>query len=308
LLGALTLGAVVMLVATLLDRTRSPEASSGLGPMVAVLLLAAVGVLAALFSLAVRRQSTTGLVVLVLVMAWPLVLLVARPLVLAYRERSFDRELARVGDFPDPSARAMAQAIAAGDTTELRRLLDGQPPPTATDRAGNDLLAWSIVVVRDKQGDAGPVRVLLDAGADPRRSRVEGTLDVINYLIRGAPPAARDALPLLLQHGADPNAVDAETGKTPIAGLHDEPELLRVLVEHGADIDRVQPSGVTAVVEYIGSRQWESALYLIERGARLDVRNADGLSVDYYLDSWKDSVYGEQHAGWDRVREAIARR
>jgi hypothetical protein len=30
--------------------------------------------------------------------------------------------------------------------------------------------------------------------------------------------------------------------------------------------------------------------------------------VDYYLNDWKESVYGEHPEGWDKVREAIAER
>src|SRR5262245_44167517 len=92
------------------------------------------------------------------------------------------------------------------------------------------------------------------------------------------------------------------------AVLDDVEEVVRVLAENGADIDRIQPGGVSAVVELLSTRQWESALYLIEKGANLDIENERGLSVDYYLDSWKDNAYGEHPEGRDRVREAIARR
>jgi ankyrin repeat protein len=102
--------------------------------------------------------------------------------------------------------------------------------------------------------------------------------------------------------------VASETGQTPIAAIHDEPEMLRALVEAGADLDRVQPNGVTALVHFIATRQWESALYLIGKGASLDVRNADGLSVDYYLNEWKESVFGDHPEGWDQVRDAIRAR
>ncbi len=30
---------------------------------------------------------------------------------------------------------------------------------------------------------------------------------------------------------------------------------------------------------------WDSAVYLIQRGAKLDVTNPDGLSVDYFLEA-----------------------
>jgi hypothetical protein len=71
-------------------------------------------------------------------------------------------------------------------------------------------------------------------------------------------------------------------------------------------VDRIQSDGTPAIVRFIGTRQWDSALYLIEKGAKLDV-NQNGLSVDYYLNDWKESVFGEHPEGWDRVREAIAK-
>jgi len=101
---------------------------------------------------------------------------------------------------------------------------------------------------------------------------------------------------------------DPQSSRTPIGSVYNEPEILRALVEHGADIDRIQPDGVPAIVGLIGTRQWESALYLIEKGADLDVSTTHGLSVDYYLNDWKDSVFGEHPLGWDTVREAIAKR
>ena len=38
-------------------------------------------------------------------------------------------------------------------------------------------------------------------------------------------------------------------GKTPIGSVYKQPEMVRALAEHGADIDRIQPGGVPAVVE-----------------------------------------------------------
>ena len=41
---------------------------------------------------------------------------------------------------------------------------------------------------------------------------------------------------------------------------------------------------------------------IIEKGARLDIANADGVSLDYYLKDWKDSVFGAHPPGWEQVR------
>lgn len=204
----------------------------------------------------------------------------------------------------------MATAITANDTTTLAQLLNGKAPPPGQDKAGNDLLAFALVYARDRRGHAAPVRTLLQAGADPRLTRVgEAKMDVLNFMVLGMTDVGREIVRALLEHQADPNAVDPVNGGTPLGAVAGEPEVVRWLVEHGANIDALQNSGVPAIVSFIGQQDWESALYLIEKGANLDIRNADGLSVDYYLKDWKDTIYGAPPPeGWDRVRAAIAAR
>jgi hypothetical protein len=290
------------------ERTSSPEAGRGLGLFAVLFLLALLAGAAALLNVAARRQSTTGLIALTVILAWPVVFLIADPAMKAYKARKYAAADAGVGDFTDPTLAAMARAIARNDSATLTTLLNGQRPPAGKDRAGNDLLGYALVTVRDGQGSASTVRALLDVGADPRTTRMAGGDDVVSYIINAHSPAADDALRALLEHGADPNVVNRYSRNTPLGDVSDNPAMVRALVEHGADIDRIQSDGTPAVVRFIGTRQWESARYLIEQGARLDVVNTHGLSVDYYLDDWKDSVFGDHPDGWDRVREAIAAR
>lgn len=290
------------------ERTSSPEAGPGLGIFAVLFLMVLLAGGGLFLAYAARRQWTGALVTMAVVLLWPLVSMVAHPAIIAYKAHRFASAEAAVGDFRDPVLKAMADAMRRNDGVALRQLLKGQPPPTGKDRAGNDLLVYALVLVRDKGGTADPVRALLDAGADPRRSRTPEGGDVVHFMIHGRSPEAVETMRLLLGHGADPNAIDPQSGKTPIAAVYEQPDLVRALADHGADIDRIQPGGVPVVVDLIGTRQWESALYLVEKGANLDVKNSHGLSVDYYLDDWKDSVHGEHPEGWDRVREAIARR
>ena len=290
------------------ERTSSPEAGRGLGVYMVLFLMALLAGAGWLLSVAARKQSPTGLILMTLLLLYPLVMLVAIPTVRWYKDRRFANEEARVGDFLHPTLKPIARAIRENDTATLARLLSAKPALDGADRAGNDLLAYALVVVRDRKGSAEPVRMLLEAGADPRASRVGGGDDVVNFMVNGGTPAAHEAMRLLLEHGADPNAPSGEGGRTPIARVYKEPEIVRLLVEHGADIDRIQPDGVPAVVKFIGASEWESALYLIEKGANLDAKNAEGLSVDYYLNDWKENVYGQHPPGWDKVREAIAKR
>lgn len=306
--GALLVGALYALVRVATERTSSPEAGRGLGVLAVGLMLVLLAVAGVFVTIAARKQSPAGLFTMTVILAWPLVFLVADPLVRKYRERSFTNEEARVGDFRDAALAAMAGAIAGNDTATLTRLLGGRAPPAGKDRAGNDLLAFALVMVRDRKGSAAPVRALLEAGADPRQVRMGSGEDVLTYLVLGHSPEGREAMQALLEHGADPNIVDPQTERTPLGSVYQDPVMVRLLVEHGADIDRIQYGGITALVHFISTREWDSALYLIERGANLDIANADGLSVDYYLNDWKESVFGEHPEGWDKVRQAIAAR
>jgi hypothetical protein len=306
--GVLVIASIVSLVWALTDTTRTPEAGSGLGALIAVVVVLLVAAAGAALMVAARKRSVAGLIVLTILLLWPGALLIARPAVLGYRSWSRAHREARMGDFEDPVIAAMAMAVEANDTAALSHLLGGSPPGTETDRAGNNILAYSLIVLRDSGGRAEPVRILLDAGADPGATRMGSGEDVIGYLVRRHSHEMHDVIRLLLEHGANPNVVDSVSGNTPLGDAGSEPELVRMLVEHGADIDRIQSNGIPAVVRFIGDHYWESARYLIEKGANLELANADGLSVDYYLESWKTDVNGEHPEGWERVRETIAAR
>ena len=290
------------------ERSTSPEAGRGLGVMVMVALLVVVAIVGVLLYIAIQKQSPWGMRIMVVLVAYPIVMLIAMPVVSWYKTHRFESEYNRVGDFADPALKPIAAAIATNDTATLTTLLAGKVP-AGLDKAGNDLLAYSLMAFRDRRGYVEPIRILLEAGADPRSTIIgETKQDVLNYMVLGINEQGREVVRLLLEHKADPNLRDPITGNSPLNSVSGDPDVVRMLVEAGADIDALQPSGLTPLVGFISTRDWDSALYLINKGARLDVKNADGLSVDYWLDQWKESVYGEHPEGWDRVRAAIAAR
>jgi hypothetical protein len=304
LLGALLVVTVLMAR----DSQPSPDGGRGYGCVfVSIMYILVLGAGGLLFAFT-KSQSRGGVFAMAVVLAFPVIMMVVEPGVKAYQRWRFEREYARVGQFKEPALRPIAEAIRAGDCAALTRLLGGKPPPAGLDRAGHDVLGYALAAFRNRKGSLDCVRALLEAGCDPKTAQMPDGLAPIHFMIVDPTPGGREAVHLLLEHGADPNAVDPITGDTPIRGSGDSLDLVRALIEAGADMERIQSSGVTALVDFVAGRHWESARFLVERGARLDVANEDGLSLDYYLKDWKDSVFGEHPEGWDRLRAAIAAR
>ena len=95
------------------------------------------------------------------------------------------------------------------------------------------------------------LQLLLEAGADPNVRFCHGTTALLNAV------SSTDVVPgaslLLLQHGADPNLADAETDFTPLmaAASAARVDLVRQLLEHGADVTQVNHAGQT-VLDILG--------------------------------------------------------
>ena len=132
-------------------------------------------------------------------------------------------------------------------TNNVRRLLEHGADPGVIDlytgQTPLHLAAWV--------GDIETVRVLLEYGADPnaettRPSRAK------TALIEAARNASDPLLiKLLLEHGADPNARDhwrhaQETALHPMA-VHQKVEMLKILLDFGADINIKDSDGRTAI-------------------------------------------------------------
>ena len=282
----------------LTETTHSPEAGPGLGGLLVAFLLLLMAGSGFLLWWAANRQLTGVVVGITVVMAYVGVSLVAQPLVKKYKERAFERELAKSGSFSNPELQALAQAIRTGDAVQLQQLLKGQPPPAGKDAAGQDLLTFAIATIFDAKHNPECVRVLLEAGADARA--LNAAENPVRLMLFYNNPESAETLRLLLAHGADPNAFPLREG--------DNLEVVRMLVEAGANMNAKDEGGMTPLLHFISTRKWDIAQYLVEKGADLSAQTEHGLSVDYYLKDWKDSVYGEHPPEWDRLREAINKR
>ena len=94
--------------------------------------------------------------------------------------------------------------------------------------------------------------VLLEHGADPNQY-VYGSKPLLDLLQREQGEDKEQVLAILLEHGADPNIAQESTGETPlmIAALGPHVDLVKQLLEHGADVTQVNREG-KSVLDLLG--------------------------------------------------------
>ena len=90
-----------------------------------------------------------------------------------------------------------------------------------------------------------------------------------------------DTVALLLDRGADPNAVARSEQIGPVQPLHSaaatrQLECARLLIAHGADVNARQAGGYTPLHEAAGNGDIELARLLLEAGADREARKDDG--------------------------------
>ncbi len=145
----------------------------------------------------------------------------------------------------------------------------GRPLATAT----ADLLALTV-----ERGEVGNVRALLRLGADPSGRPRSGIPPLITALDRGR----LDLAALLLRAGADPNAPGLD-GRAPLVravqgvrwGEPHAREAVALLLAHGADPNLVH-EGWTGLHTAVAAGDAELAAVLLAAGADPNARGADG--------------------------------
>lgn len=152
-------------------------------------------------------------------------------------------------------AAAIPAAAAATDVNQLGR--DGLTP-----------LALAVRLLEKQPRPLDVVRALLAAGADPNRRGASAEAP-LTLAIRASAKAGPEPVRLLLAAGADPNARTqfGEPAYFAAAGITVPPEVMALLLDHGADLDLRRKDGGDALAQTALTRNWATALLLLERGA-----------------------------------------
>jgi ankyrin repeat protein len=172
--------------------------------------------------------------------AWALVLLAA-PVLMA-----------------EPPGRPLFEAIQKADNAAVNRLLDRGVSPDAVDGDGTPALMAATLF-----GGVDSVKLLLDRGADPNRANASGATP----LMWAIPDLAK--VNLLVAHGAEVNARSTNLGRTPLliaASYPGADEVLRLLLDKGADIHAKDKSGMHALGRAVTYADVEVVRFLVEHG------------------------------------------
>ena len=154
-------------------------------------------------------------------------------------------------------------AAHGGHLAIVRRLIEHG---AATDAAGAEF-GNTALILASNQGHTDIVDTLLQRGADPRKINPNGSDALLAAVMGGNAGCVR----LLLEAGANPNRTyPVDAGEVPILIIASEkggPEIVRLLLEHGADVSAEAGDGLTALQRAGIHRHKEVEAVLIEFGA-----------------------------------------
>lgn len=152
--------------------------------------------------------------------------------------------------------KGLFEAMRRHDVDRVRELLEQGANVNQKDEEGWTPLDY---VINDDGLPAELVGELLERGANPNLAEEEGTTALM--------VAPTPLIPVLVAHGADVNARD-RAGDTPLiqAASHADVERLRVLLEHGAEVNAINGRR-NALIVAVESGRTENVRLLLAYGA-----------------------------------------
>ena len=222
--------------------------------------------LAASVALFLRAGSPLGRTVALILAASPLVLLVSGRAIAEIMMRSTTNEEGEMTFYRSGPMRELAEAIARNDSAAVAALL----PKVDVNKTG--LMGVTPLLLAARQLSETPdqhavLRMLLQAKANPNKgAQYELPFEIV---IQESGAAGLEPVKMMLDAGANPNAKTsfgdpiwwAATGKS--SNL----ETVALLLDRGADINAMGHNESTVLINAANVRNWKAVLFLLQRGA-----------------------------------------
>ncbi len=173
--------------------------------------------------------------------------------------------------FPLGKQRQLARAAAAGQAQEVAALIAQGADPNARGKDTMTPLMWA-VFARSAQG----VEALLKGGAKAQDfitlTRSGGVTIRVFPIMMAARFNQPEMMKALLEHGADPETKGDGANTVLVEASHCF-SCFRLLVDHGADVNREIDGapGNTATDHGVANRHYESVLYALQKGYRINL-------------------------------------
>jgi len=168
----------------------------------------------------------------------------------------------------------LAQAMRNHDTGLAKQLIPAAGNLNQPHQGGTTLWQFGVMQVDDNEESIEMLRALVAAGADPK---IDTSANTLQHGMSVGPRLTE----FLLEAGANPNLLDHEHrplwwGAMRPGESDMDTELLRLMLDHGADLRLRAPDGRGPVGQAVASKYWYTACLLIERGADWKQENLRG--------------------------------
>ena len=196
--------------------------------------------------------------------------------------------------FQDPQSRALAEAACHGDLSKLDALVKHGANVNATGYRDVSALAWTMICKNYEGAER-----LLELGANPN-FKMKGTGDDSPMWLAAG---SNDPhwLPMMLAHGGDPNIRSGYRTALMIAIEQDRMQNVKLLLEHGADVNEHYAGNDTAAMDAAALAKFDVVEMLLRHGYDYNLQDLTNMvSVDHVPPN------DPKHAIWLQVLQILA--